>query len=63
LVVPISIVASKSFFSVGGRIIEPRKASLSTDIVQMLLCGSDWVKALRGIKKKFRIVVSYFIII
>ncbi|XP_059436054.1 zinc finger BED domain-containing protein RICESLEEPER 2-like [Corylus avellana] len=36
----------------GGRVIEPHRASLSADTVQMLLCGSDWVRALHGIKRK-----------
>jgi hypothetical protein len=58
LAVPISIVTSESSFNAGGRVIEPHRASLSTDIIQMLLCGSDWVRALHGIKKKSRIVVS-----
>ncbi|XP_059436467.1 zinc finger BED domain-containing protein RICESLEEPER 2-like [Corylus avellana] len=40
LVVPISTVASESSFSAGGRVIEPHRASLSIDIVQMLLCDS-----------------------
>jgi hypothetical protein len=59
LAVPISTVASESSFSAGGRVIEPHRASLSTDTVQMLLCGSDWVRALHGIKKKSRMPVSY----
>jgi hypothetical protein len=59
LAVPISTVASESSFSAGGRVIEPHRASLSIDTVQMLLCGSDWVRALHGIKKKSRILVSY----
>jgi hypothetical protein len=59
LAVPISTVASKSSFSAGGRVIEPHRASLTTDTVQMLLCGSDWVMALHGIKKKSRLPVSY----
>jgi hypothetical protein len=58
LAVPISTVASESSFSAGGRVIEPHKASLSTDIVQMLLCGLDWVRALHGVQKKSRIAVS-----
>jgi hypothetical protein len=49
LAVPISTVASESSFSTGGRVIEPHRASLSTDTVQMLLCGSDWVRALHGV--------------
>ena len=52
LVVPISTVASESSFSVGGRVIEPHRALLLTDTVQVLLCGSDWGRALHGIKKK-----------
>ncbi|XP_059436160.1 zinc finger BED domain-containing protein RICESLEEPER 2-like [Corylus avellana] len=52
LAVPISTVASESSFSAGGRVIEPHRASLSPDTVQMLLCGSDWVRALHGIKRK-----------
>jgi hypothetical protein len=58
LAILISTVASKSSFSAGGRVIEPHRASLSTDIVQMLLYDSDWVRALHGIKKKSRIPVS-----
>jgi hypothetical protein len=52
LVVPMSSVASGSTFSAGGRVIEPRKALLSTETVQMLLCGSDWVRSHYGVKKK-----------
>ena len=52
LVIPMSSVASESAISVGGRVIEPHKASLSPETVQMLLCGSDWVRALHGVKKK-----------
>ena len=58
LVVPINIFASKSSFSTGSRVIEPHRASLLIDTVQMLLCGSDWVRALHGIKKIFCIPVS-----
>jgi hypothetical protein len=58
LAVPISTVASESTFNAGGRVIKPYKTSLSTDIVQMLLCGLDWVRTLHGIKKKSRIPVS-----
>jgi hypothetical protein len=52
LAVPISIVASESSFSAGGRVIEPHRASLSTNTVHMLLCDSDWVGALHGLKRK-----------
>ncbi|XP_059429199.1 zinc finger BED domain-containing protein RICESLEEPER 2-like [Corylus avellana] len=55
LAASISTVASESSFSVSGRVIEPHRASLSTDTIQMLLCGLDWVRAVHGIKKKSRI--------
>jgi hypothetical protein len=41
LVVPISTIASKSSFSASGRVIEPHRASLSPETIQMLLCGLD----------------------
>ncbi|XP_057473813.1 zinc finger BED domain-containing protein RICESLEEPER 1-like [Actinidia eriantha] len=51
LSIPITSVASESTFSAGGRVIDPYRASLSTETVQMLLCGADWVRAFYGIKK------------
>ena len=62
LVVLISTVASKSSFNAGGRVIKPHRASLLTDTIQMLLYGSDWVRALHSIKIKSQIPVSYFMI-
>ena len=59
LVVPISTIASEFSFSPGGRVIEPHRASLATDTVQMLLCSSDWVGALHGLKRKFVVKVSF----
>jgi hypothetical protein len=44
-------VALKSTFSAGGRVIDPYRASLATEIVEMLLCGSDWVRTLHGFEK------------
>jgi len=46
LAIPITTVAFESSFSAGGRVIDPHRASLKTETVQMLLCGSDWVRAL-----------------
>jgi hypothetical protein len=63
LVVPMSSVASESAFSAGGRVIEPHRASLSPETIQILLCGSDWVRALYGVKKKAAVVVSNTFII
>jgi hypothetical protein len=58
LVVPITTTASESSFGAGGRVIDPHQASLSTETIQMLLCGSDWVRAIHGIKKKSSEAVS-----
>jgi hypothetical protein len=62
LAIPISTVASKSSFNVSSKVTEPHRASLSTDIVQMLLCGSDWVRELYGIKKKSQTPISCIMI-
>jgi hypothetical protein len=42
LVVPISTVALESSFSADGRVIEPHRASLFLETVQILLYDSDW---------------------
>ncbi|XP_062150442.1 zinc finger BED domain-containing protein RICESLEEPER 2-like [Alnus glutinosa] len=49
---PITTVTSESTFSAGGRVIDPHRASLSTETVQKLLCGADWVRSIYGLKKK-----------
>ncbi|XP_042944560.1 zinc finger BED domain-containing protein RICESLEEPER 2-like [Carya illinoinensis] len=51
LATPITTVSSESTFSAGGRVIDPHRASLKIETVQMLLCGSDWVRALYGLKR------------
>lgn len=52
LSIPITTVASEATFSAGGRVIEPHRASLGTETVQMLMCGGDWLKNFYKIKKK-----------
>ncbi|KAJ7964483.1 Zinc finger BED domain-containing protein [Quillaja saponaria] len=54
LAIPITTVASESTFSAGGRVIDTYRASLSTDTVQALVCGGDWVRHKFRIKKKSR---------
>ncbi|KAA8544307.1 hypothetical protein F0562_022319 [Nyssa sinensis] len=51
LSIPITSVASESTFSAGGRVIDPYRASLLLETVQVLLCSADWVRALHGLKK------------
>lgn len=45
LSVPITTVASESAFTAGGRVIDPHRASLAVETVQMLLCAGDWLRA------------------
>ncbi|XP_071906538.1 zinc finger BED domain-containing protein RICESLEEPER 2-like [Coffea arabica] len=54
LAIPVTTVASESTFSAGGRIIDDRRASMSVETVQMLLCGNDWIRNLHGLKNKSR---------
>ena len=63
LSIPITIVASESAFSAGGRVIEPHRASLGADTVKVLLCGENWLRAFYGIKRKRKVnlkLLSYF---
>ncbi|CAH1447689.1 unnamed protein product [Lactuca virosa] len=54
LAIPISIVASEATFSVGGRVIDPYRASLGSNTVQMLICVGDWIRQVHGVKKKLK---------
>ncbi|XP_027108993.1 zinc finger BED domain-containing protein RICESLEEPER 2-like [Coffea arabica] len=54
LTVPITTMASESTFSAGGRVIDDRRAFMSVETVQMLLCGNDWIRSLHGLKNKSR---------
>ncbi|KAK9284383.1 hypothetical protein L1049_023554 [Liquidambar formosana] len=58
LSIPITTVASESAFSAGGRVIDPYRASLATETVQVLMCGEDWARNLRGIKKTHKLEVG-----
>ena len=51
LSIPITIVASESTFSAGGRVIEPHRTFLGADKIQMLMCGADWFRADYNAKK------------
>jgi hypothetical protein len=43
LAVPASTVLSESAFSIGGRIIDPLRCSLSTSTVEALICTQSWL--------------------
>ncbi|TVU29081.1 hypothetical protein EJB05_20625, partial [Eragrostis curvula] len=44
LVVPASSVSSESTFSEGGRILDDYRSSLSSSMVQALVCASSWIR-------------------
>uniref|UniRef100_A0A7N0UF14 Uncharacterized protein n=1 Tax=Kalanchoe fedtschenkoi TaxID=63787 RepID=A0A7N0UF14_KALFE len=44
LAVPVSTVVSESAFSTGGRILDPFRSALSTEMVEMLVCCQDWLR-------------------
>jgi hypothetical protein len=47
MAVQVSIVASESAFSAGGRVIDPYHNNLGPDMVKALICTKDWVAAER----------------
>ncbi|XP_074315006.1 uncharacterized protein LOC141651183 [Silene latifolia] len=44
LAMPISIVASESAFSAGGRTLDQFRSSLTPKMVQALICAQDWFR-------------------
>lgn len=44
LAVPLSIVASESAFSTGGRVLDVYRSSLLPETVEALLCTQDWLQ-------------------
>ncbi|XP_078169241.1 zinc finger BED domain-containing protein RICESLEEPER 2-like [Carex rostrata] len=43
--IPISTVASESAFSARGRVLDDYRSSLTKDMVELLVCGGDWIRA------------------
>ena len=43
--IPISTVALKSIFSVGGRVIDQFRSALKPNVVEALVCTRDWLYA------------------
>nr|GEV66402.1 zinc finger BED domain-containing protein RICESLEEPER 2-like [Tanacetum cinerariifolium] len=59
LAIPLTTVASESAFSACGRVIDPHRSSLGTNIVDMLICGVDWFE-LRKVGKGRRNSVEWW---
>ena len=45
LVIPVSTVASEVAFSIGGRVVDQFRSSLSPKLVECLICMQDWLRA------------------
>ena len=43
LCIPVSTVASKSAFNVGGRVLDQFRSSLKPDTVKAIVCTRDWL--------------------
>ncbi|XP_020549723.1 zinc finger BED domain-containing protein RICESLEEPER 2-like [Sesamum indicum] len=52
LAIPITTVDSEATFSAGSRVIDKYRASLTSDTVQVLMCGGDWLRKRFEVKKK-----------
>lgn len=48
LAIPVSTVASESAFSTGGRILDQFRSSLTSKMVEGLVCAQDWLRGSRG---------------
>jgi hypothetical protein len=59
LSIPITTVSSEYRFSAGGRVIDLYRASMSLEIVQMLVCGADWVNVPYGSENKSTVNVTF----
>ncbi|KAK9725648.1 hypothetical protein RND81_05G159700 [Saponaria officinalis] len=48
LAIPVSIVASEYAFSTGGRILDPFRSSLTSKMVEGLVCAQNWLRSNNG---------------
>lgn len=60
LAVPTSIVASKSIFSAGGRLIDEYSSRLNEESIEALICGWDWLHHNYNLRRKSKVHNFYF---
>lgn len=63
LAIPISTISSEPIFNAGTRVLNPYRASLSKEMMQVLICKEDWVRRLHRIKQQLKSHVSYIFFI
>nr|KAJ0207862.1 hypothetical protein LSAT_V11C500296370 [Lactuca sativa] len=49
LCVPVSTVASKSGFTLGGRVLNEYRSSMKSAIVEAVICSRDWLFGEKGV--------------
>jgi hAT family C-terminal dimerisation region len=60
--IPITTVASESAFSAEGHVLDDYRSSLSKDMVELLVCGGDWIKATSKITiQTIEVRLNYYI--
>jgi hypothetical protein len=59
----VSTVASESAFSAGGRVVDPYRNRLGSEIVEALICTKDWIAASRKGECIYVIMKFQFIVI
>ncbi|KAL0454721.1 UNVERIFIED_CONTAM: Zinc finger BED domain-containing protein RICESLEEPER 1 [Sesamum latifolium] len=56
LAIPITTVASEATFSAGSKVIDKYRASLTSETIQVLMCGGDWLRKHFGVKKNVELL-------
>lgn len=62
LSIPINIVAYESTFSARERVTNRYRSKLDVNIMQALICGSNWVCSYYGLKLKMKVKSCIFYI-